>query len=391
MLKSRIVWALCIVGMLAFMVFSDEPVALVLFIVTVAVPIALIGINQIAARKLSVVVELPQTGEKNRQFVGRIRAENRQALPLAPIRCQLSCKNILTNEKMTPEVMFSLGSKAKDDVLFGLESRYCGCVCVSVATLSVYDIFGLVACNVPCESMEETAILPTTFSPHLTVMTHVAKDVEADEYSQEKAGFDPSETFAIREYRAGDSLHRIHWKLSGKFDEIVIREPSLPVRHSFLILLETSFLQETPPKAEVCDALTEIMMSLCQKMIEEQITYEVGWQDNENGGFFRSRIVNMQDLTGVAGKLLRVGYQSGGTDVLSSFEEAYGENKFEHVVYVSSFVPAYFEEFSGESQATGIICTQDAEAAEGMSDSSNRSLYFCSPENYEKDLFALTI
>ena len=38
--------------------------------------------------------------------------------------------------------------------------------------------------------------------------------IESDSYSTIKGGDDPSEVFAIREYREGDRLQRIHWKLS---------------------------------------------------------------------------------------------------------------------------------------------------------------------------------
>lgn len=37
-------------------------------------------------------------------------------------------------------------------------------------------------------------------------------------------GDDPGETYDIREYRSGDSIRQIHWKLSGKLDDIMIRE-----------------------------------------------------------------------------------------------------------------------------------------------------------------------
>ena len=391
MLKSRVVWGLCLAGAFLFLVFSDESLALMLFILTVAVPVIAIGMNQIAARKIFAGLELPQMGEKGQQIVCRIKGKNGRRLPVAPIRCRLHCENLSTGEELQQEVLFPIGAKTKCDVPFVLASSHCGCIRVSVEELCAYDIFGLVPVQAPHGQMAETTVLPVTFAPQLTVMAHLAKDIEADEYSQERPGFDPSETFAIREYHPGDSIRRIHWKLSGKFDELLIKEAGLPVRHSFLVLFETSQPATAGRQADVKDALNEIMMSLCQAMTEEDITYEVGWQDHDAGKFFHTRVTNLDELAGIADKMLRARCITDGADAISCFRESYEENKFEHIMYVSSFLPAHFEEFSNGAFATGIICTED-ESITALTDASgNISLHFCSPENYEKELFALAI
>ena len=44
--------------------------------------------------------------------------------------------------------------------------------------------------------------------------------------SQPGGGF--SEIHDLREYRPGDSLHEIHWKLSAKTDKLIVREAEEP-------------------------------------------------------------------------------------------------------------------------------------------------------------------
>ena len=48
--------------------------------------------------------------------------------------------------------------------------------------------------------------------------------MESFRYSGSRPGDDPGETFDIREYREGDSIRQIHWKLTGKMDRLIIRE-----------------------------------------------------------------------------------------------------------------------------------------------------------------------
>ena len=391
MIKSRMVWISCLLGTFVFMFFSNERLALVLFVTVVALPTVFIVINQFAARNVILKVEMPQVSEKNQQFTGQLRVENKKKYYLSLVVCKLNCKNEVTGENIIGELLFHLGGN-KDECFFPfvLESKFCGCVITSIRFLKVYDVFGLFGVKPKVPATSETIVLPNTFAPQLVLEAYMAKDVEADEYSQIKAGCDPSETFAIREYRPGDSLGRIHWKLTGKFDEILIREAGLPVRHSFLILLDTSIPSAIGQQAKVNDALLEIIMSLCQKMSEEEITYEIGWQDYNSKSFFHCRVSNLDEVSGVMNKLMHTCYKIDDSDAFSYFADNYGETSFEHIVYISRFFPAKCMQFLGDSHMTAIICTCDANVAV-TSETNSLNLYFCTPENYERELFALAI
>ena len=346
-------------------------------------------INRIVANKVEVILQATQISEKNERFICHLKVKNEQRFPLAPIHCRLKCENLLTGEARESVISFPLGGKEKDVIPFYLESQYCGSIRISIMYFKIYDVFGLWAVNVNCEEKAETIVLPLTFPLSLSVSTHMRKDVEAHEYSQNKAGSDPSETFAIREYHPGDNLHRIHWKLSAKFDELLIKEPGLPIQHSLLVLLETNFLGNLELQPDIKDTLIEIMLSTCQKMTEEQISYEVAWRDHENDRFFHSHVQNIEDLTGVTNKLLSARYQNNEINTLTSLTEINERSHFEHILYISSFLPEDISRFSTEILLTGIICTQNAEA---ISDKTNNlNLYYCSPANYETELSVLSI
>jgi len=50
-----------------------------------------------------------------------------------------------------------------------------------------------------------------------------------------KPGGGFSEDYDLRNYRPGDPVKSIHWKVSAKFDALIIREPLVPPAHSRLI------------------------------------------------------------------------------------------------------------------------------------------------------------
>ena len=51
---------------------------------------------------------------------------------------------------------------------------------------------------------------------------------EAEVYDSVRSGTDQSETLKLRPFQDGDKLRNIHWKLSAKAEELIVREDSMP-------------------------------------------------------------------------------------------------------------------------------------------------------------------
>ena len=65
-----------------------------------------------------------------------------------------------------------------------------------------------------------------------------------------RLGDDPGETYDIRSYMPGDNIRQIHWKLTGKLDDVMIREKSYPVDDTVLLLAESFQKDRNPLRAE---------------------------------------------------------------------------------------------------------------------------------------------
>ena len=103
-------------------------------------------------------------------------------------------------------------------------------------------------------------ITPNTFGLQVEVVYGENAVLDAEEYSMSKAGFDPSETFAVREYRAGDHIHQIHWKLSEKLDGLIVRDYGLPVQNTILLLLETGYPEKSEEFPSQMEKLVECLV-----------------------------------------------------------------------------------------------------------------------------------
>lgn len=103
-------------------------------------------------------------------------------------------------------------------------ARHCGCVKISAGYCRVYDFLGIFF--VPVKIKSELSCTVITKSSEIEIPDYFLNSLVV--------GYKPkscssSDLYEIREYQNGDSLRNIHWKLSSKTDELVVREPVEPI------------------------------------------------------------------------------------------------------------------------------------------------------------------
>lgn len=109
---------------------------------------------------------------------------------------------------------------------------------------------------------------------------------ESGLYYEDEEGSDPSEILEIREYRLGDRLQKIHWKLSQRTDTLMVKEYSEPIGFAVVFLLDTSKLHE---------AYLETFMSISMEMCQEKCLHYLCYMDAD-GVLIRKPIVREENL-----------------------------------------------------------------------------------------------
>ena len=120
---------------------------------------------------------------------------------------------------------------------------------------------------------------------------------DSESYAPDRAGYDLSEVYQLREYRPGDSLRQMHWKLSGKLDRLVIREASLPVRRSVLLFWERA--QKAVPEGNgcaggCCGYLLPVVL------LEAGVQFTIAWERCDRASQRSQQIRSMDELIGPA-------------------------------------------------------------------------------------------
>ena len=101
-----------------------------------------------------------------------------------------------------------------------VDTRHCGSFSYRLTWLSVYDLFGLFHIKTNLDKNNEIFIKPVPSMPERMpdMYGFKAKNLR-------RSKLPSSEIYDIREYQIGDPLRAIHWKMSAKKDELLVKEP----------------------------------------------------------------------------------------------------------------------------------------------------------------------
>lgn len=313
--------------------------------------------------KLRVELSAGAYGEKGKEIEGKIRVYNRSFLPVQRILCEIICENLLTGEKETSILPMAAPVKKTVETDIRLRCMHAGRVRISMQKIYYYDLFGLAGFHLKPtgETSTLTLVSPHTFSMETQIAYGENANMDSDEFSMNKAGYDPSETFAIREYQPGDRIKQIHWKLSEKYDNLMVRDYGLPIQNTILLLLETGRpVGSQPVEPEYLDTLAEAILSLSQELLSQQVVHSIGWQNHEEGTFSCIELENEEDLNIALAEILGA---VPGEDIMTAAEhylEHHEQMEFAHVVLFTTRHHSNLSFLAGQCLLTEVICGEEA-------------------------------
>lgn len=387
MQKTLIFWALWLFGALLLFFFVGSKAALVLLLLSFLLPALAVFLSFLAARKIEISLKAPPNIQKGLTAPCRIQLKNPTLIPLSRVQINVKFHNQLIDDDHIFPVCLSVMPKREAFADFDLASRYCGQVVCTIDRIGVFDLFGIFPLPKNLTATGKTLILPETFAPEINLTAASAILDDSDAYSPYKKGWDVTETFQIRDYVEGDSPKQIHWKLSQKFDQLIVRDPSLPLVRSLLIFWErTVFDAQTEPK--VLDTLAEVAVSLSQALIENGISHHIAWNHPQTGQCVVYKIDDENALYENISRMLAAPHQHGSVSGIDSYLKIMGEQDFQHVAYLSSYLPPEITKLTGSGKTVALICSEEAIAAE---EGENFSLYVFSPEDYREAIFSIDL
>lgn len=309
MIATRIGWFVLEALMIGYFLYFGSGAAFALAIAMVLIPILTLPISLYLRNKIKMSVTADPNVRKGTSGNFVITLENPTPWPVLRIMCRIRTENQLNREEQFFMINTWLPPKGRQQVSAAAGSGYCGRIKISAAKVVFFDCFGLIGIGYRPDKAAYMTVQPDTFEMEVALRPDAGANDESDVYSEQKPGNDMTETFQIREYVPGDSMRQIHWKLSNKFDRLIVRDPSLPVIRNVLV-----FWERTGENGDfdIIDAQAEIVVTLCKSLLENSIQFTVGWNDTDRNLCILHEIRDTEELVGIIPRLMRAAGSSSG-------------------------------------------------------------------------------
>ena len=154
-----------------------------------------------------------------------LRVENRWGLPVGRVAVDLSCRNVMTGQTGTVRRKGAGGSLGMD-FREPLDTSHCGCLRWEVRRVRVCDLLGIFSIRRAVPQAARVLVLPLNL-PAEGVKGLMGME-DKNPVMKPRPGGGPGEDYDLRPYRPGDPLRSVHWKLSSKVDDLVVRETLEP-------------------------------------------------------------------------------------------------------------------------------------------------------------------
>ena len=342
---------------LAFFACFGSSAALALAIVLILIPLCSLPLNLYIRKKLTVKINAASNIRKGESGRFSIVLENPTALPVLRVRCSVRVENQLNREKRDITVVTWMPPKRQQKTLLDTGSDYCGRLRIAAAQVILYDCFGLIGVPSRTKAAAHMTVQPNTFEASVSLLLMPECMDDSEMYSQERPGSDLTETYQIREYVPGDSPRQIHWKLSSKFDKLIVRDPALPITRNVLVFWERTGESGNP---EMIDAQAEAVVSLCRCLLDQSVPFAVGWNDTDRNLCILHEIHEMDDLVGIVPRLMRAAGARDGISGAGLLLQTSAPASCAHVVYLAEEPQREVMDLQRFGHVTMLLCGETA-------------------------------
>ena len=227
------------------------------------------------------------------------------------VKYRVMVKNNLSGEKSTK--WLSGGS----DFLYS--ANLCGNYEFELVRIKLYDFSRLFYVTKRVKKYANVEVMPQIDEIPVRITDRVRNFFgDSDIYDDLRPGYDPSELFDVREFQNGDRLQSVHWKLSARTDELMVKENSLPKACAVAIVADLRGIK----KGRQADAFMKLLVSLSFSLMDQKCSHYVAWYDTAINDIVRARVDDEEGFYIFLNSFLKIKPDTKN-DALFLYEEKY--------------------------------------------------------------------
>ena len=281
MLKNKLVAIFaCIIAGLSFIALNT-PVSLGIFAISLFFPVFFAVDSRLMARHMKINFELSGACVVGKDKCMRVEIVRRRGLR-GRIDMVFECKNRFTGTIVDFPVTLCPGQHGIERFDVPLDTSCVGLVSITLKKATLVDAIGMNLSMIPCAFEGSYAVYPAI--PQIDAYFGRMAQTESSNvsYDQNKKGRDESEVFDLREFRRGDAMRTVHWKLSARFDDLVVREASRPVgSRTILVFGGIMGANENEEARAALNSAASLFVGISQSLLHQGVAHTVMRKTND--------------------------------------------------------------------------------------------------------------
>lgn len=240
------------------------------------------------------------------------------------------------------------------NITIDLDSEYCGKYEVTIMYVKIFDLLGMSYKKIVKNLKNVLYIYPVSVAIG-AVSDAQRVNYEKERYFSNKKNTVLSEILQYREYQPGDNLRHINWKLSDRFDEMLVREFDTPTDNQVLVTFDIENVisnQSNGSKEQSANAALSVqnsklskslvysaIMSISASYIDKGIFHQVGWYRATDRHSIYKNMYRMEDLYGVMRQIFDDnGEAKSRSASIVTLIKSGNINKYAKVVYITNHI-----------------------------------------------------
>ena len=220
MTSRRIIYLGVLAGCLVFYFCYQQWLSWILLLMVSILPLLSLLLSLPAMLQFRAEVEAPEQGAPGDMI--EVSLWGLSHLPQPRFLGKLTREDLLT------------GETTRHDPRKPLTADHCGGIRLGVKRLRVCDYLGLF--TIPVRSIPSRTIVIRPVPAAMDEMPDLSRAVPRAWIPKHGGGF--AENHELRLYRPGDSLNQVHWKLSAKTGQLILREPMEPCLDRLVLTMD---------------------------------------------------------------------------------------------------------------------------------------------------------
>ena len=268
MAKYRFLYAVLWLGAAAFALAYESKLTFVLFAGAAILPIVTLILMVLSGLllKLEVVPDADYVS-KLQDFGIKVRVVNRFIIPVSPMMIIGTFHDRSGNVIDGRRLVLSTGALRKSEYMFDGNIRCRGEYMLGIERAEIFDLLRIFRFRIRKPPMCRIIVTPRR------VMLDETTALCNDDYDSSitKVSFLESGSFAsVRQYKDGDLMKHVHWKLSAKHEELMVKQSEQNLGSSALIITDIHAVSDDRDEnMQYADAAVESALALTRKIITD--------------------------------------------------------------------------------------------------------------------------